>query len=95
MQTLISAHNMTIALAVNAIKRSRVEKPGNSVTPAQINMPNAVLAVSDSILCCSTAPTPGYRVRSSALQQYPNRSVIISLLPLPAADAVSGEASLV
>jgi hypothetical protein len=57
MQTLISAHNMTIALALNAIKRSRVEKPGNSVTPAQINMPNAVLAVSDSIPCCSTAPT--------------------------------------
>ena len=64
MQTLISAHNMTTALAVNAIKRSRVEKPGSSVTPAQINMPNAVLAVSDSILCCSTAPTPGYSARS-------------------------------
>ena len=51
---------MTAALPRNAVKRSRSENPGKSVTHAQINMPNAVLAVSSSIAGCSTAPTAVY-----------------------------------
>lgn len=57
----MSVHSSTTALPVNAIRRSRVEKPGSNVTQAQISMPNAVLAVSISMLSCSTAPTFGYR----------------------------------
>lgn len=55
---------MTTALPRNAVSRSRSENPGNSVTQAQINTPNAVLAVSSSIPGCSTAPTAVYNVRS-------------------------------
>ena len=55
---------MMIALPKNAVTRSRSEKPGNSVTQAQINMPNAVLAVSNSIPGCSTALTPVYKACS-------------------------------
>lgn len=55
---------MTMALPRNAVRRSRSEKPGSNVTHAQINTPNAVLAVSSSIPGCSTAPTAVYNVRS-------------------------------
>jgi hypothetical protein len=71
--TAISVHSITAALPANANNRSRVEKPGSNVIVAQINMPNAVLAVSESMLCCSTLPTAGYLACSSARQTYPNR----------------------
>lgn len=59
---------MTAALPINAVKRSRSENPGKSVTHAQINMPNAVLAVSSSIGGCSTALTTVYSTCSSERQ---------------------------